>query len=316
MPLTLEQFKEELDANFTEYTRTMYDQAPAEYPDIVRTKDTKRFFEKLGGVQGIHGPIENRDLEAIPFFIPVKSYTTIITQKFYRAGWVVERALVEMGQHGTAIDNLEDMTRSEKTLRDKTAVDLLNNGTAVQGYEPVEADGTRRSLFSTTHRREDNGAAISNYYQVAVPPNLDTIYEVGMNYLHRLTDGVGNFVGGYGVLTLIVPSNNPGFVKAADVIAASMEDPFTTNRSVNTAKTRFRIAQPVVSNQLTNSNYWYVRVDVNIRSYPLRMLNFQAPNFSALQMMANNPDAMYSRIRSVFGVGLGSTFRGIVVVGP
>jgi hypothetical protein len=314
MVITLEQFKEELDRNWSEYTRTRYEQAPEEYSQIARVETTDRFFDKLGGVQGISGPVENRDSQAIPFFSPIKNYTTFIVQKFYRGGYSVTRDLLEMGQYDVAIDNLDDMIRSEKTLRDKTAVDVINNGTSVQGYEPVEADGTRRALFSTGHVREDNGATISNYYNVLVPPNLDTVYEIGMNYLNRLTDNVGNFIGGYGELTIITPTSNPAYVKAADVIVASMEDPSTANRSVNTARTRFKLKH-ISLNQLTNSNYWYVRVDISLPSYPIRLKTFKQPEVSALQMMANNPDAMFSRMRSVFGVGLGPTFRGIVAVG-
>lgn len=312
--LTLEAFKEEMDRNWSEYVRTVYEQAPEEFSQVAQVSSTDRFFDKLGGVQGISGPIENRDGEAIPFFSPVKNYTTFITQKFYRGGYVVTRDLLEMGQYQTAIDNLDDMLRSEKTLRDVTAVNILNNGLSAQGYEPVEQDGTRRALFSTAHVREDGGATVSNYYNVLVPPNLDTIYEIGMNYLARLTDNVGNFIGGYGDLTIITPSANPAYVKAADVIVASMDDPSTANRAVNTARSKFKLKH-VVLNQLTNSNYWYLRVDVSKPSYPIRMKNFKNAETTPLKMMANNDDAMYSRMRSVFGVGLGPTFRGLVAIG-
>lgn len=314
MILTLEQFKAEMDRNWSEYTRTRYEQAPEEFSQIAQVSSTERFFDKMGGVQGISGPVENRDSQAIPFFSPVSNYTTFILQKFYRGGYSVTRDLLEMGQYNVAIDNLDDMLRSEKTLRDVTTVNVLNNGLAVQGYEPTEKDGTRRSLFSTAHVREDGGATISNYYNVLVPPNLDTIYEIGMNYLNRLTDNVGNFIGGYGELTIVTPTSNPAYVKAADVIVASMEDPSTANRSVNTARTKFKLKH-ISLNQLTNPNYWYLRVDVSTPSYPIRLKNYKAAETTPLQMMANNPDAMFSRMRSVFGVGLGPTFRGLVAVG-
>jgi len=314
MIITLEQFKEELDRNWTEYTRNRYEQAPSEFDQIARVESTDRFFDKMGGVGGIQGPIENRDGENIPFFSPVKNYTSFITQKFYRGGYAVTRDMLEMGQYQVAVDNLDDMLRSEKTLRDQVTVNILNNGTSSQGYEPVEADGTRRALFSTGHVREDNGGTISNYYNVAVPPNLDTIYEVGINYLHRLKDAVGNFVGGYGELTIITPTANPAFVKAADVIVASMEDPSTANRAVNTATRRFKLKH-ISLNQLTSTTHWYIRVDITVPTYPIRLKNFRNPDTSPLQMMANNPDAMFSRMRSVFGVGLGPTFRGLVSIG-
>lgn len=311
----LDEFKEELDRNFTSYTRTIYENAPSEYDLIAREEQTDRFFDKMGGIQGIHGPVKNRDSEPIPFFIPVKNYTTVIVQQFYRAGWCITKDLLQMGNYQVAVDNLSDFIRSEKTLRDSTTVNVLNNGLAVQGYEPVEQDGVQRPLFSTGHLREDGGATISNYYQAAVPPNLDTIYDAGMNYLHRLTDAVGNFVGGYGDLTIITPTSNSQFVKAADVICASMEDPTTANRSVNTARTRFRLKHESL-NWLTSSIYWFLRVEVTMPSYPVRLKNYEAMEISPLEKMANNPDAMFSRGRSIFGVGLGPTFRGLVIVGP
>jgi hypothetical protein len=315
MLLTLEQYKEELDRNWTEYTRIRYEFAPSEFDEIARVEDTDRFFDKMGGIQGIHGPIANRDAEPLPFFSPIKQYTTIIPQKFYRGAYAVTRDLLEMGEYQTAVDNLEDFIRSEKSLRDSTTVNVLNNGLSVQGYEPLEQDGVQRSLFSASHLREDGGATISNYYQASVPPNLDTIYDAGMNYLHRLTDSVGNFVGGYGDLTIITPTSNSQFVKAADVIVASMEDPTTANRSINTARTRFRLKH-ISLNWLTSTSYWFLRVELTMPSYPVRLKNYQNMTMSPLQMMANNPDAMYSRGRSVFGVGLGPTFRGLLIVGP
>lgn len=313
--MTLEQYKEELDANFSEYRRIMYEYAPSEFDQVARVEDTDRFFDKMGGIQGIHGPVKNRDSEPIPFFSPIKQYTSIILQQFYRGGYTVTRDLLEMGMYQTAIDNLSDFMRSEKTLRDSVTVNVLNNGLSVQGYEPIEQDGVQRALFSASHLREDGGATISNYYQASVPPNLDTIYDAGMNYLHRLTDSVGNFVGGYGDLTIITPTSNSQFVKAADVICAAMEDPTTANRSVNTARTRFRLKHESL-NWLTSTSYWFLRVELTMPSYPVRLKNYRALEMSPLTGMANNPDAMYSRGRSVFGVGLGPTFRGLVIVGP
>jgi hypothetical protein len=315
MVITLEQFKEEIDRNWTEYVRTQYERSPDEYSQVARIKETTRFFDKLGGVQGIQGPILNRDIEAIPFFNPVKDYTTFIKQQFYRGGYVVTRDILEMGEYQTAIENIADCGSSEKTLRDQTVVNVMNNGLVVQGYEPIEADGTRRPLFSTGHVREDNGGTISNYYQANVPPNLDTIYYVGVNMLQRLVDNVGNFIGGYGKLTIVTPTTRPDWVKAADLCVKATEDPFTANRSVNTARTRFSLNH-ISLNQLTSSSYWYIRVELTIPSYPIRLQNFANYSMTPLEGMANNPDAMFSRGRSVFGVGLGPTFRGIVLVGP
>lgn len=314
MVITLEQFKEELDRNWSEYVRVPYEEAPSEFDQVARVEQTERFFDKMGGVQGIQGPILNRDIEAIPFFNPVKSYTTYITQKFYRHGYTVTRDLLEMGEYQVAVDNIRDCGASEKTLRDQTTVNVMNNGFSVQGYEPIEADGTRRALFSTAHVREDNGGTISNYYNAAVPPNLDTIYYVGVNMLQRLQDNVGNYIGGYGNLTIITPTLKPDWVKAADLCVKSMEDPFTTNRSVNTARSRFNLKH-ISLNQLTSTSYWFLRVELTIPSYPIRLKNYRDYSMTPLAPMANNPDAMFARGRSVFSPGLGPTFRGLVAIG-
>lgn len=314
--MSLEQYAEVIDRNFSDYTRGAWESTPAEYPDFVKEKQVPgRWITKMGGVQGIQGPIENRDVENLPFFNPVKSYTTAISPKFFRAAWAIERALIEFSEDRDApLDNLTDIMTAEKTMRDRRASNLLNNGTSAQGYEPVEADGTRRALFSTAHVREDGGATISNYYNVGVPPNLDTIYEVGMNYLYNLRDSVGNPIGGFTELTIITPVANPAFVKAADVIVASMDDPSTANRAVNTARTRFRLKH-VALRHLTSTTAWYLSISTSANRYPLMLLNYSSPQTTPLEKMANNPDVMYSRIRSVFNVGLGPTFRGIVRIG-
>lgn len=317
-PNTIEQFVDVMNRNILEkdYFRNIYDQAPEEYSELVQVQSTPRPFNIYTGYQGIARPQRNRDLESIPQRSSVKSNKSTILQVPYRSGITIEKFMIEAAEHRQVLDNMRDFVESEKTLRDAVAADVYNNGFSVQPYDFVEsADNTQRPLFSSAHKREDNGATYSNYINSALPPNISTLFSI-MATMKRYTDNVGNFIAMNATFTMLIPSLQPDWMKAAREIVDSMDDPETSDRSINALKREFQIGTRTINN-FTSNGKWFLRVDTGKRWFPVRMEVFREPEFSPLINMAQggNPDAYYSRLRSYFGVGLFGSARGVFAVG-
>jgi len=314
-PMTLEQWADTLNRNISDYFRYIYDKAPEEYSRLLKVEPTSRWFDQYAGAQGIAKPVANRDLEPIPQRSPVKSNTSKIIQTSYRSGMTIERLMIEApdANNTAPLDNMQDFIESEKTLRNQVAADVYNNGFSVQPYDLTEADGTQRALFSTTHKREDNGATFSNFLNVALPPNLATMYEIIATF-KRYQDNVGNFIGMDTAFTMLIPTLKPDWMKAADQICMSPDNPETADRAVNTLRSKFPIScEPI--NNFTSSTKWFVRADISKRYFPIRMKVFSEPQLSPLKESGNNPDAYFTRMRSILGVGVFGSARGVFGVG-
>jgi len=314
-PTVAEQFTEVFNRNIEKIERNVYDKSPAEYDKILKVEKTTRLTDEFLGFQGIGRPVRNRDLEPLPQVSPNKTYKSVIRQVPYRSQLTIEESLMRYSESPEIFNNMEDMVESEKSLKDAVASDLFNNGFSAQATDFTEADNTQRALFSTGHVTEDNNTIYSNYYNVAVPPNTDTLYLIIGQYLSRLKDGGGNFLGMDGEFTIITPTLNSEFMKAADQIVMSMDNPETANRAANTVNRRFKLKHLPLNN-LTSSTKWYVTVGTDRRYYPLVMRVGIDREITPLEKLGpQNPHAYVSTLRTHFGVGLRYSARGVVAVG-
>lgn len=312
-PLTVEQFVEVYNRNLDQYNRNILDPAQAEWPLLVKKESTSRPFNERDGVQGIAKPTQNRDLEPLPQRSPVKTNKTVIRTINYRSAIYAEKLLIETAQHREILNNTMDIIESEKTLKDQMAADLYNSGFTTNTYSITEAGDTATAIFSATHKREDNGATFSNYLNVGVPPNQETLWNV-LSTIGRYQDAVGNFVGMSGTFTLLTPTLNPGFCQAAAKLTLSPDDPETSDRAVNTVKQQFQIEAKCINN-FTSSTKWFIRVDTSKRYFPMLMLSLVEPSLSPMAPISGNPDAFMSRLRTNFGVGPFFSGRGVFAIG-
>lgn len=312
----IEEYVDILNANIPNIDRNVYETKPPEYQDFCNVSSTAKQVDQFLQIQGLAKPVRNRDEEALPQVAPYKGYASKILQVPYRSAVVIGRSTMEYAEHDVLMQYMQDMMEAEKTLRDLVAANLLNNGTSVDALTDfTEFDATQRAFFSTGHYYEDGSATYSNFYNVGVPPNLDTLYLVLAQYLGRLKDFSGNFIGIARKFTLLTPTLNTDFVKAADQICWSMENPETANRAMNTVIRRFQVDHKPVNN-LTSSTKWYASIGTDAMGYPLQMRVGSDRNISPLSKNdAVNPDLYMSRLRSHFGVGKRYSPRGLVCVG-
>lgn len=312
----IEEFVDIINRNIPNIDRNVYETKPPEYQWFCNVSTTTRQVDQFLQIQGLAKPIRNRDEEALPQVSPVKGYASKILQVPYRSAVVIGKSTMQYADHDVLERYMQDMMEAEKTLRDLIAANLINNGTSVDALTDfIEADGTQRAFFSTGHLYEDNSATYSNFYNVGVPPNLDTLYLILAQYLGRLKDFSGNYIGISRKFTLLTPTLNTDFVKAADQIVMSMDDPTTANRAVNTVIRRFQVDhQPV--NNLTSSTKWYASIGADAMGYPLQMRVGADRDISPLSPVGTvNPDLYMSRLRSHFGVGKRYSPRGLVCIG-
>lgn len=311
----LEQYVAVINRNLTALDRDVYDTQPPEYQDFCNVSMTNRQFDQFQMIQGLAQPIRNRDEEPLPQVAPTQGYKSTIYQTPYRSAVVIGKSTMQYADFKVLEDYMRDMIESEKTLRDITAANLINNGTSVQSTDFTEFTGSQVALFSTAHQYEDGSGTYSNYYNVGVPPNSDTLYLVAASYLGRLKDFAGNYIGIAREFTILTPTINPDYIKAADALCMSTDNPETADRSVNTVNRRFKwIHKPV--NNLTSSTAWEVTIGASTRGYPLQMRVGSDREISPLTAPGStNPDVFLSRLRSHFGVGLRYSARGVVRIG-
>jgi hypothetical protein len=315
-PLLKEQFSETFNANIETIERGVFGRAPAEYSQLLKVENTDKWFEQSFGIQGVPAPTQNRDLEAPPQVSPVKGYANVIRLLGYRSQLTVEESIIKYARHKEVFDNAADMLESAKTLMDRIGVNLYNNGFSVDAATDfTEADGTQRAFFSTGHYYEDNSATYSNYNNVGVPPNIDTLYTVISQYLGMLKDNAGNYIDVGDEFTILTPMNVPEYRKAADRIVNSSDDPETANRAVNTIRNSFRLSHKSIRN-LTSSTKWFVSVPTSVRYFPLVMKVGEAPKLSPMSPVGPiNPHALVTTLKTEFGVGKRVSPRGIVAIG-
>jgi hypothetical protein len=301
-PLVLEQFAEGINRNLDTIDRYLYSNAMPEYPVISAETPFRHWVQEFQMIQGLARPQVNRDLEAPPQVSPVKGPRTVIRQTSYRSQLIIEETAVRVSDHQSIYDNVEDLITSIKTLKDVNCVNFFNNGfTNGLSTNITEVDGTARAPFSTGHVYESGGPTWSNYNNVAVPPNVDTVYQLIFQYLKRLQDQNGT-------------TANPAYGVAAEEIIRSDTRPDTANRATNILR-GIQLSH-VALNQLTSTSKWFLIVDTSDRAYPLRRIQAIDSEITPLEKnLSGNPHAMSMTARSQFSFGWRHSYRGITATG-
>jgi hypothetical protein len=314
-PQNIESLVDSINRNLTSIDRNVWEKAQPEYPDLCKVESGSRWVDEFLAVQGLSKPVANRDLEAPPQVAPVKGNKTVIRQTSYRSQLTVEETAARVADHKEVYDNLEDLVESFKTLKDQVVGDIFNNGTTgSQTYGIVEYDNTNRALFSTGHYYENGSGTFSNYVNVGVPPNIDTIYQVINQYLRRLYDHNGNFISWPNEFTILTPSLNPAFGVAAEEVVKSQDRPDSANRATNILRS-VTLKHRVINN-FTSSTKWYLAVPTSHRAYPLVMRQLIDREITPLEKVGPvNPHAFVMTGRTQFGVGFKYSYRGIVAIG-
>lgn len=314
--MVVEGYTEAYNRNLQSMERYIFRDSPNEHSLISRIESTDRLTNERQAIQGLSFPRLNRDQEPVPQVAPVKGYKSTIYVKSYRSQVSIEETFMRTAVFKEPLDNARDMMRSSVSLKDKTAVDFYNNGfTNGLATNITEFDGTARAWFSTGHYYEDGSGTFSNYYNVGVPPNPETVYLVINQYLKRLKDfSATNFLSYGGEFIIVTPTLNPAFGMAADEIVQSVDRPDTSDRATNVLKS-IRLRH-VALNWLTSSTKWFIIVPTGEQSFPLRTLNLLDYEVTPLAAVGPiNPHAYVSTCRTQFGVGFDKQYRGAVGIG-
>jgi len=322
-PLTIEQYAPGYNYNIANWTRDVYDRAPAEYMDFAKVETTDRWIDQFQNVQGVPRPSLNRDLEMPPQIAPQLGYPTTIRQSSYRAQLQIEDSFFRTAAHKEIFDNATDMIESVKSMKDILGGNFFNNGfTNGLSQNIVEADGTARAFFSTGHFYESGNGTWSNYYNVLVPPNPETVYLIIKQYLMTLKDNVGNFIRFNGTFTIMTPNTRPDWGLAADEIARSATRPDTANRADNIltqGNMDTSISVKIRSksfNNLTSTTKWYIVVDAAGRTFPLRLRELIPFEITPLERLGpGNPHVWVQTERTQFAFGFVGSYRGAVAIG-
>lgn len=314
-PITPEGYVEAYNRNLLPMERNIFQDGPREYDQIAKVGSTDRLTNEMQTVQGLALPTLNRDGEAIPQVSPVKGYKSVIRILGYRSQVTVEKTAIETMVFEAPLDNARDMMRATVTLKDQVSVDFFNNGfTDSLSTNITEFDGTARAAFSTGHRYENGNGTWSNWYNVGVPPNPETVYLLINQYLRRLKDYAAvNFVSYGNEFVIVTPTSNPAYGMAADEIIQSVDRPDTANRATNVLKSvRLR---HVALNQLTSSSTWFLIVPTSTAGFPLRLLNRIDYEVNPLAPVGNINRRLYvTDCCTHFGAGWDKHYRGITGV--
>jgi hypothetical protein len=316
-PQVVENYTLAFNRNLLPMERYIFNESAREYDQVALVESTDRITNEMQIAQGLGRPKQARDLEPVPQTVPVIGYKSVIRILNYKVGMTVEETLMRTAVFKQPLDNARDMMRSTVSLKDVTTVDFFNNG-FTDGLQQniTEYDNTLRAFFSTAHLYENGSGPWSNYYNVGVPPNPDTVYLVINQYLKRLSDYTGaNFVDYGPTFVIVTPTLNPAYGMAADEIIQSMDRPDTANRATNVLKSIN--LKHVALNRLTSSTKWFIMVlPGSTPSFPLKMLEMIPYQVSPLAAVGPiNPDAYVCRARTQFGVGYSISYRGVVAVG-
>lgn len=322
-PLTIESFSVAYNRNLSDFTRNIYDHAPAEADWLAKRETTNRMFDEYQNVQGIGRPTLNRDLEPLPQVTPITGYKTIIRQLSYRSQLTVEETFIRTADWKQVFDNTEDMMYAVISMKDAQVANFFNNGfTNGTAGNITEYDGVARAFFSTGHLYEGGSGTYSNYYNVLVPPNPETVYLIIQQYLGTLKDNAGNFINWPMDFTIITPKSRPDWGLAADEIVASNDRPDTANRAVNVLNTMNPSTamscklQHRALNNLTSTTKWYICASPSSRAYPLRLKELEPYSVTPLERLGpQNPHAYVTTNRTQFGIGFMYSYRGCVAIG-
>lgn len=314
--MTPEGFALGYNRNLTEIVRNVYSGATREFDQVAKVESTSRLFDEYQSIQGIAQPSLNRDAQPLPQIVPITGPKTVIRQNSYRAQLSVEETLIRTADHRQIYDNAQDMIESVKTLKDSSVVNFFNNGfTDALSTNITEQDGTARAPFSTAHVYENGVGTWSNYYNVLVPPNPETVFTIIDQYLRRLKDYAGNFIAWDNRFVIHTPSLVPTWGLAAEEIVQSMDRPDTTNRSTNVVNKNFSLRH-VTLNQLTSTTKWFITVETSHRAFPLVMRQLLDLEITPLEKIGPaNPHVMVQTERTQFGIGWRGSYRGIVAIG-
>lgn len=315
-PLTVEGFALGYNRNLTEVVRNQYTGAMREFDQLAKVESTSRLFDEYQSIQGLPRPSLNRDLQPLPQIAPITGPKTVIRVSSFRAQLTVEETLIRTADHRQIFDNLTDMVDSVKTLKDAFMANFFNNGfTNGLATNITEQDGTARAPFSTGHYYEDGRGTWSNYYNVLVPPNPETVFTIIEQYLRRLQDYTGNYIGWENEFTIVTPTLVPSWGLAAEELVQSMDRPDTTNRATNVVNKNFKLRH-ISLNNLTSTTKWFIIVSSSHRAYPLVMRQLLDLEITPLEKIGPlNPHCLVQTERTQFGGGWRGSYRGIVAIG-
>lgn len=314
--MTVEGFALGYNRNLTEVVRNVYMGGPREFEWLAKVENTSRMFDEYQSIQGLPRPSLNRDLQPLPQIAPVTGPKTTIRQSSFRAQLTVEETLIRTADHRQIFDNAQDMVESVLTLKNAFMVNFFNNGfTGGLATNIIEQDGTARAPFSTGHYYEDGRGTWSNYYNVLVPPNPETVFTIIEQYLKRLQDYSGNFISWDNTFTIWTPTLVPSWGLAAEEIVQSMDRPDTTNRATNVVAKNFKLNHMSVNN-LTSTTKWFITVSSSHRAYPLVMRQLLDLEITPLEKIGPaNPHVLVQTERTQFGGGWRGSYRGITAIG-
>ena len=314
MAVVAEAYVEQFDRNFSEIKDEIYEMFPKEYTSFMRVQQTPKAFIKVGSLGGLGIPLQNRDLQPIPFQEPVKGPSALFTPIGYRLGYQIEKQTIEQEEWGLLASRPRTMLYGANILMEMVAANILNNGFTLQAYDMADtATGQPAPLFSTTHMREDGQATWSNLVPMNIPITVETVFNMIVSLLYNMVDSRGLPIAYSGKITLFVPSINPVLWQQAVEVIKSTQNPNTSDNKINALMTSFSLdLKPL--RFATNPNHWFIAWDVNTPNYGLLMVVNIYPDVSPLKEFGNNPDAWYSRLRMRFTAGYENK-RGIAAAG-
>ncbi len=314
MAVVAEAYVEHFDRNFTAIREEMYQQFPKQYPLFMKTEDTTKAFIKKSSLSGLGLPVQNRDLEEIPFQEPIKGPIAFFSPVNYRLGYQIEKQTIEQEEWGLLANRPKTMMYGSIVLMDMTAANILNNGFTVQTYDfKVTGDPNNQPLFSINHLREDSQATWANLVNANQPISVETVFSAIVNLLYNMNDSRGLPIAYAGTIYIYVPTINPVLWQQAVEVANAVMNPNTSDNKPNALTKQFQI-EIVPLRYLTNPDHWFLSWSPNSPDYGPTMVVNIYPEISPLQQFGNNPDAWYSRLRTRFVAGYDNK-RGIAAVG-
>ena len=311
MAVVGEAYVEQFYRNFSEIKDEIYEQFPKEYQSFMRVQQTPKAFIKSSYMSGLGIPLQNRDLQPIPFQEPFKGPTAIFTPIGYRLGYQIEKQTIEQEEWGLLASRPRTMLYGANILMEMVAANILNNGFTLQPYDFGVA--APEPLFSTNHLREDGQATWSNLIPMNIPITVETVFNMIVSLLYNMVDSRGLPIAYSGKITLYVPSNNAVLWQQAVEVVKSTMNPNTSDNKINALMSSFTLELKSLR-FATNPSHWFLGWDVNTPNYGLMMVVNIYPEVSPLKEFGNNPDAWFSRLRMRFTAGYENK-RGIAAAG-
>lgn len=312
MAVVAEAYVEQFDRNFSEIKDEIYAQFPKQFEGFMRVQTTPKAFIKTSYMGGLGIPLQNRDLQPIPFQEPVKGPNAIFTPINYRLGYQIEKQTIEQEEWGLLASRPRTMLYGANILMEMVAANILNNGFTTQAYD-FGVGGNPDPLFATSHLREDGQATWSNLIPTNLPITVETVFQAIVSLLYNMVDSRGLPIAYSGGINLFVPSINPVLWQQAIEVQKSTMNPNTSDNKVNALLQQFNL-NVVPLRFATNPDHWFISWDVNAANYGLLMVVNLYPDVSPLKEFGDNPDAWFSRLRMRFTAGYENK-RGIAAIG-